>query len=621
MMYQPTTGIAQSTNLEGQQALQEQYSSTELKDILAVYPCNENNADDNYSLQTFFSDSACGLPEDKGVSCTIPNLFDPVNCSLGEFYKEDEHVFFDYDEISIDDSVHSAENDCSLDEFYSDTTVEFELVKGFETPTPAFLKDSLSAEYSKPRDDYELPSGAPQVFSSIPASLLPQAVSERKLKDIDERDKRATQRDMAQIAKFMIEHAKFMACAGEVYLFEAPCWKNICQHQFTVYLRKMLRQYEFMESFSTKDYRHIFSLIQTEPSIQVDYIPDPPPHTLNLLDGTLDLRSMKLHPHQPADCFFDVLNLCYEDICDPCDGDTFERFAAHIGNGDPLVRQQLLELTALVLTGTQLKYFYLLLGESHTGKSQWGVFLQELVGRHNSATLAGLHDFESKFGTADMAGKKLVTALDLPNHPLPQVSIGVLKQCCGDDPLKTQRKYKDNKIIYRKPLIVLASNHPLQIPSVSKETALLNRLITIPFRNPVDVKDQRQQLYKDFLKEKDYIVLEAIKAYRNLLSNNFQVTKVELPEAYLPQEGRQKFSAVQHFLFTQCEQSRAYEVSTAALHQAYDAWSYQAGYPQLSLTEFGRLTSEILSTNDSVNEVKRAGEDARRGYRGIRIRQ
>ena len=105
------------------------------------------------------------------------------------------------------------------------------------------------------------------------------------------------------------------------------------------------------------------------------------------------------------------------------------------------------------------------------------------------------------------------------------------------------------------------------------------------------------------------------------MANNFLLTKVELPEAYWPQEGRQKLSAVQHFLFMQCEQSHSYEVSTATLYQAYSSWSYQTEHPQLSLPEFGRLISEILRTNDEITEVKRAGVDARRGYRGIRLKQ
>ena len=117
-------------------------------------------------------------------------------------------------------------------------------------------------------------------------------------------------------------------------------------------------------------------------------------------------------------------------------GPYFEHFAAQIGNNDLQVRQQLLELIALAITGYEAKVFYVLLGPSNTGKTQFGRFLEELLGRENVASLAGVHDFSNRFTTSSLEGKMLATCLDLPDSPLPSVAVGVIKQVGGDDPIK-----------------------------------------------------------------------------------------------------------------------------------------------------------------------------------------
>ena len=79
----------------------------------------------------------------------------------------------------------------------------------------------------------------------------------------------------------------------------------------------------------------------------------------------------------------------------------------------------------------------------------------------------------------------------------------------GDDPVKGERKYHESSTFYEKPLLLFAGNHPIQIPHMEKEQALLNRMIVIPFRNPVPESSMRQELYKDLLEEAPYIVKEA----------------------------------------------------------------------------------------------------------------
>src|SRR5699024_9520922 len=113
--------------------------------------------------------------------------------------------------------------------------------------------------------------------------------------------------------------------------------------------------------------------------------------------------------------------------------------------------------------GYEAKVFYVLLGESGTGKTQFGRFLEELLGRKNVESLSGVHDFTNRFTTSALEGKLLATCLDLPDEPLPFIAVGIIKQFVGDDPIKVEAKYKNSHTIYHKPLLLFAGNHPIRI--------------------------------------------------------------------------------------------------------------------------------------------------------------
>jgi len=135
-------------------------------------------------------------------------------------------------------------------------------------------------------------------------------------------------------------------------------------------------------------------------------------------------------------------------------GSYFEMFVDQISAGNPDVRRQLLEMLAIAMTGTQLKYFYVMLGPSNSGKSQWGRFVQELLGRENVESVQSIADLGGRLTTGSLCGKLLASCLDLPNGTLPQNAIGVLKTFCGDDSVKGEVKYKQSFTYYRKPLLM-----------------------------------------------------------------------------------------------------------------------------------------------------------------------
>ena len=423
--------------------------------------------------------------------------------------------------------------------------------------------------------------------------------------------------DIVNLEKYITGSLTLMVYKGALWEFEAPCWRYLDFCRAAICFRRLFDRTGLSNTLTTNEYRAIYQLLLSDPDIQHEDDIEPPLHCINLQDGTLNLLTMEFYPHDPHDGFFSFLNLSFQDIQEMSSGPYFEHFAAQIGNNDLQVRQQLLELIALAITGYEAKVFYVLLGPSNTGKTQFGRFLEELLGRENVASLAGVHDFSNRFTTSSLEGKMLATCLDLPDSPLPSVAVGVIKQVVGDDLIKVEAKYKDSRTIYRKPLLLFAGNHPIRISGIEREDAFLNRMVVIPFLNPVPPENMQPKLYTRLLDEAPYIVARAIEAYKELLERNFTVTRVDLPEAYVPQDSRNGYRAVERFISECCMLQPEYETETRLLYFAYQRFANERSLARLSEIEFSRRLSEYLKTCTNVTRCKRVKDKNLRGYQGI----
>lgn len=423
-----------------------------------------------------------------------------------------------------------------------------------------------------------------------------------------------SKRDIVKLEELVVQSARFMVYDGALCAYEAPCWRKLGTEDAVITIRKVLEEAGLGDCLVYQDFLKIRKNLQVNPRIQVQGELFPPEEKINFLDSTYDLKRRHFYPHNPEDYFFHAVKCRGRDM-HRCSGKTFEAFVDQLSDGDPAVRQQLLELTALTILGKQVKYFYVLLGESHTGKTQFGRFLEELVGRENVESVRGVHDFSDRWTVGALKGKLLATCLDIPDTPLPREAVGTIKQFVGDDPVKGERKNKDPFTFYRKPMLLFAGNHPLRIPNMAQEQALLNRMVTIPFRNPVSEEDMEQELYKKLLQEAPYIVKQALEAYQELAQNNFQVVRAEIPPEYAPQEGRREAQRAIEFLERHCCREIGAETATADIYGRYCAAVDEGS--RLSAIDFSRVLSKYVQGWEMVSQIKRVNGEERRGYRGV----
>ena len=428
--------------------------------------------------------------------------------------------------------------------------------------------------------------------------------------------KRKDRQDLVALQRFVALSQRFVLLGEQLCVYYPPCWKKLTELDAEREIRGIIEAHGQGHCLTQREYATIRKGLQSDPTVR-SYAGELEPASgkINFLDGTFDVERGRFLPHDPRDNFFSAINARYKDVS-RCSGQIFENFVSHISGGNPDVREQLLQLVALTILRRPLKHFFVLVGPSNTGKTQFGRFLEELVGQEQTMCVRDVHDFGDRWTIGSLEGKMLALCLDLPDSVLPPRAVGIVKQLVGDDAIKAERKYENSRTYHSKPLLLMAGNHPPRIPKLERETALINRMVTIYFQNPVEEREMRLELYRDLLGEAPYIVGEAIEAYYRLERNGFELTRVPIPEKYAPQDARSGYRSVGRFLEECCEFAPGSETTTQALFEAYCTYNESAPISQI---DFSRKLKEQMKQRPQVSWQPRIGGKDQRGYRGIRL--
>lgn len=462
--------------------------------------------------------------------------------------------------------------------------------------------NGISAQSEKPKQR--------QIKLPIQTEILPPDIS-------DGLGRNQVKRDLNSLGKYTKDSATWMVNRNELHIFDESHWRKLGLDDAIRYIRDICSKHQdIAEVMTNSEYKKLYSDLLHDPDLYEGEELISPPGVVNFRDNEIDFRSNppNILKHNPSHYFMSYIDVSAEDVLNSSTrGETFERFVSHISNGDERIRTQLLELLSVALTGDQVKHFFVLLGPSNSGKTQWGRFMQELLGHDQVEAVRGIYDLGDRWTTGRLARKKLGLCLDLPNKVLPANAIGMIKQFCGDDPIKGEDKYKDSYTYYQKPLLLFAGNHPIRLPNAHKEEAFWNRMIVVPFANPVQEEEMELDLYKKLLDEAPYIIREEITAYQELAARNFVFTRTDIPLEY-QQSGSYSYDSIRDFIQHNLEEQDGAGVSTKELHEAFCIQSGQDVPINVFSTALSAAIHAVFPHAERVKRINKAGD---RGYRHI----
>ncbi|HHT9136449.1 MAG TPA: DNA primase family protein [Candidatus Wunengus sp. YC60] len=334
------------------------------------------------------------------------------------------------------------------------------------------------------------------------------------------------------------------------------------------------------------------SLAQSEPGVPISPQElDVNPFLLNCLNGTIDLKTGKLKPHDPKDFITKIVPVEYNtDAGCP----RWIGFLETIFNWNYDIILFIQRAAGYSLTGDiSEQCIFLLHGSGCNGKTTFIDGVSLLFGAYAQSA-----DFETflikknesiRNDIARMTGKRFISAIEAEGER--RLAEVLVKQLTGGDTITARflfGEYFDFKPTFK---IWLAANHKPNIKGT--DHAIWRRIRLIPFNVtiPEEKRIQQSKLLSDFKNELPGILTWAVQGCLAWQKNGLQ-TPEEVKSATIGYKN--EMDAVGIFLNECCVMSNDSAVKTMSgiLYEAYKKWCVENGEFSLDNRKFGKRLAE-----------------------------
>jgi putative DNA primase/helicase len=362
-------------------------------------------------------------------------------------------------------------------------------------------------------------------------------------------------------------------------------------------------------SLSESKLRAMISLAQSEPGIPV--LPeemDASPDLLNVLNGTIDLRTGELREHRREDLITKIAPVEY----DP--GAVAPVWAATLERTLPSedVRQFFKKLCGYALSGDVSEHVLpVLYGTGANGKSTVLNGLLEAAGEYGMQAAPDLliakrggHPTE----IADLFGMRVVASIEVEDGR--RLAEALVKNLTGGDKIRARRMRQDNWQFDPTHTVFMAVNHKPIIKGT--DTGIWRRIRLIPFTEAIPPAEQDKQLPQKLRAELPGILAWAVEGCLEWRRGGLQAPE-EVRKATAGY--RSEMDVIGDFLADRCYRGERLEVAKDELYKAYHVWCEDAGERPETKRKFGMILK------DRGIEDGRNAERTQRMWRGIGLSQ
>lgn len=335
---------------------------------------------------------------------------------------------------------------------------------------------------------------------------------------------------------------------------------------------------------------------------------------LNVDNGTIDLRTGELRPHEREDLITQLVPIDYDpDVRAP----TWAAFLDSAMRGSIGLVTYLQRLIGYTLTGRTDEHV-LVFHHGHTGSNGKSTFLgvlRALMGDYACSAPRSLL-FEPKSGAephptelARLYGKRLAICAEVPEHA--ELAEAKVKDITGGDVVSVRRMSENFWDLTPTHTLHAAGNHK---PTVhGTDGGIWRRIKLVPWTVTVAERDQDKDLSAKLRAELPGILAWAVRGCLDWqsvgLAEPFEVTGAGA-------EFRQESDILAGFFASQCVLEADARESCKALRKAYEGWCDDLGHRPVGARTLWRRVRELGCRGLSVRREGRACE----GFAGLRLK-
>lgn len=343
-----------------------------------------------------------------------------------------------------------------------------------------------------------------------------------------------------------------------------------------------------LNSESASRIKAMISLAESEPGIPVmlDAL-DRDPWLLNVQNGTIDLRTGELRPHNRQDLITRLSPIDYDPLA-TCP--TWDKFLQHVLSGKADLIKFIQRAAGYSLTGiTSERCFFLLYGVGRNGKSTLVETLQDvmadLAATTPTETLLATRDGSIPNDIAALKGVRFVAASETGEGR--KLAEAKIKALTGGDTISA--RFMRGEFFNFRPVfkLWLSTNHK---PKITETTdAIWDRIRLIPFSVRIPKEQEDKRLRAKLQAELPGILAWAVDGclawqQEGLLE---PADVMAATDAY-----RQESDLLGAFIEDACVLGEKVQASARSLYAAYTQWCEESGERTVTQTAFGKSLTE-----------------------------
>lgn len=303
---------------------------------------------------------------------------------------------------------------------------------------------------------------------------------------------------------------------------------------------------------------------------------DADPWVLNVLNGTLDLKTGKLHPHRRQAFLTKLARVRFDPNATSDEWTNFLQTAIP-HEGTRTFSQKAAGYSLVGEPGEDVLLF--VHGATRTGKGTFQSAIASTMG--NYAVTAGLEDLternrrgsDARPELVALRGARLVTIYETRRGL--RLNAALVKTLCGSDPIRARDLFEKPIEFLPQFTLWIASNHRPRVPE--DDDACWERIREVPFLHTVAAEKRRPELRKILSNPK----LSGPAILRWMVDGciKWQGEGLHPPDTVLEatQDFRNEMDPLREFIRASCDLGADQWVAAAGLRAAYESWCAENG--------------------------------------------